>query len=399
MFEKSLYFLLIIVLVFATPSIILAQNNDNISSSVEDIYSSALEDYNQENYNSAAEKFKDLLARDNLNEDLEFNVLYYSTMTAIKRYQTTQAINYLERFNQARFQNANLNWKIGELFLNEEGQFGSADFEKAIDYLKQAEELGLNKVPFRRDLAFAYLENKNFETAEKIYKEIIKENETGADYFNLARIKEKQGMLEEAVNYYENARKINGEPTALYLNLGNLYQKLENYNSAIKIFKDGIEKRNKFTPLYIGLGESYINLGNYTEAEKALKKAVEINDNSYYGYHLLGDIEKEKGNHGQAFTYYEQSLKNNPDYVKTYLAQGQLHLEREEYQTAISKFSIAVEKNPNYAKSHYYLGRAFYQADMLEAAAAEFRKTLHINDRFPEAKDLLEKIEKELNNN
>ena len=81
------------------------------------------------------------------------------------------------------------------------------------------------------------------------------------------------------------------------------------------------------------------------------------------------------------------------------MGEGQLYLEREEYQNAISSFSTAVEKNPDYAESHYYLGRAYYKADMLEEAAEELRQTLHINDKFPEARDLLDKIEAELNNN
>ncbi|MGP3778685.1 tetratricopeptide repeat protein [Halanaerobium saccharolyticum] len=397
--KKIIAFLLVSLLIISTSSFILAQSTDEILEPAEDVFSSALEDYNQKNYNQAAEKLNNLLKRNDLTEELEFSALYYSTLTAVKRYQTNQAIKHLEAFNQAGFQDAELNWKIGELFLNKDGQFDSANFEKALVYLNKAEELGLDKLSFKRDLAYAYLENQDLKRSENIYNEIVKENAISSDYFNLARIKEKQEQLNQAVEYYETARDMDGQQSALYLNLGNLYQKLENYDSAVNVYKEGTDIRSEFAALYIGLGESYIRLENYSEAKKALEKAVEINENSYYGYHLLGDIEKENGNHNQAFNYYDQSLKNNPDYVKTYLAQGQLHLEREEYQNAIAKFSTAVEKNPDYAESHYYLGRAYYKADMLEAAAAEFRKTVHINDRFPEAEEMLKKIENELNSN
>ncbi len=397
MFKKMIYFSLIVFLIISSSSLILAQNTDLNQDSAEDVFSEALDDYNQKNYTSAAEKFNALLERNNLNEELEFSVLYYSTMTAIKRYQTTQAVNYLEQFNQAGFQDSNLNWKIGELFLNKDGQFDSANFETALDYLNEAEEMGLDKLAFKRDLAYAYLETQKLETAENIYNEIVNENATGSDYFNLARIKEKQEKLPKAIEYYESARDMGENRASLYLNLGNLYQKQDNYNSAVTTFKEGIENRNDFAALYIGLGESYLKLENYTEARKALTTAVEINENSYYGYYLLGNIEKERGSYSQAFKYYDESLKNNSDYVKAYLAEGQLYLEMEEYQNAISSFSTAVEKNTDYAASHYYLGRAYYKADMLEEAAEELRQTLHINDKFPEARDLLDKIEEELN--
>lgn len=399
MLKKLSYLILISLLIFSSSPIILAQNDQVVNKSAEELFSTALEEYNNQNYKSAAETLDNLLNRNDLNDDLKFNVLYYSTMTAIKRYQTTKAINLLEQFNQAGFQNATLNWRIGELFLNKDGQFGSANFDKALNYLREAESMGLEKIQFKRDLAYTHLESQNLEKAEKLYNEVINQNAVSSDYMNLARIKEKHNQLQEAVKYYESARDTAGNKSGLYLNLGNIYQKLDNHDSAVAIYEEGIEMRNNFAPLYIGLGESYIKLEEYLEAENALEKAVEINDNSYYGYYLLGNLEKQKGNNSQAFNYYDKSLKYNSNYVNAYIAKGQLYIEIEEYQNAISSLSLAVEKNPDYAESRYYLGKAYYNAGMLEAAAAEFRQTVHINDRFPEAKELLEKIENELSNN
>lgn len=397
--KKFLYFLLIISSILSISPFVLAQNSTSSNVPAEEIFSKALNNYNQKNYTLAAGKFDSLLKRINISEELEFGTLYYSTMTAVKRYKTNQAVKYLKKFNQAGFQNGNLSWKIGQLFLNKDGQFDSANFNKALIYLKKAENLGLDEPLFKRDLAYAYLENKNEKEAEEIYQNLIKKKPTSADYLNLARIKEKQGQLNKAVEYYEEGRNINGTQSALYLNLANLYQKLNDYDSAISIYAEGIEIQKEFAPLYIGLGESYLNLKKYSEAKKALEKAVEINRISYYGYYLLGNIEKERKNYNEALNYYQKSLENNSDYVKVYLAEGNLYLERGEYYQAIARFSLAVEKNPDYAASHYHLGQAYYQADMKEAAAAEFRKTLHINDQYPKARNLLDQIEADLKNN
>ncbi|MEC9490557.1 MAG: hypothetical protein UMU04_06380, partial [Halanaerobiales bacterium] len=123
MFKKTLFFSFALLLILSSSPLIMAQTTDTFEGPTKELFSAALNDYNQKNYSSAAEKFQSLLERNNLSEDLKFSVLYYSTMTAIKSYKTTQAINYLERFNQAGFQDSNLNWKIGELFLNEASQF------------------------------------------------------------------------------------------------------------------------------------------------------------------------------------------------------------------------------------------------------------------------------------
>ncbi|TDO78370.1 tetratricopeptide repeat protein [Halanaerobium saccharolyticum] len=400
MFKKIIYLIIIIFLLFSVSNFALAQEAKAVEEKTSaEIFSEALNDYNSENFALAQEKFNQLLETENLDEGLQFSVLYYSTMTAVNRYQTTKAIDSLERMNDLGFQSGNLNWQIAELFLNEKNQFDSANFEEALKYLEKAKSLGLNKLDFKRDLAYAYLENQELEKAENLYLEIIKNEASAADYLNLAKIKEKQGKLKQAVEYYESALELNGTQSSLYLNLGNLYQRLNNYNSAVSIFNQGIKTRKDFAPYYIGLGESYIELENYEKAQTALKKAVGINKNSYYGYYLLGNVEKIKGNLNQALNYYSQALKYNPDYVEAYLAEGKVHLEREEYYRAISRFSLAVDKNPNYAESRYYLGKAYYQADMLEAARAELRKALHINDRYQQARELLDRIEKELNIN
>lgn len=397
MFKKILFTTLILTILISMSFAAAAQEEVQKAKTPSEQFSEALNDYNQENYSLAAEKFNNLLEDENLDDDLKFSVLYYSTMTAVQRYQTAEAIKSLEEMNELGFQSANLNWKIGELFLNKNNQFDSADFEEALAYLKKAAELGLKERAFKRDLAYAYRENQELEKAENLYKEIIAENPSADDYLNLAKIKEIDNQLNEAVEYYESALELNGTQSSLYLNLANLYQKLENYNSAVSIFKQGIKNRDNFAPYYIGLGESYIKLNNYEEAKKALQKAVEINENSYYGYFLLANIAKEEKNYSEALNYYKESLKYNPDYVEAYLAEGRLYLEREEYYRAISRFSLAVEKNPDYADSHYYLAIAYYNADMLEAARAELRKTLHINDNYPNARDILDEIEKELN--
>lgn len=397
MIKKFGYLILVLSLLFSITGFALAQGVVvDSEKSPSEVFTEALNDYNQGNYALAEEKLNTLIENDKLDEGLEFSVLYYSTMTAVNRNQAAKAINYLERMNNLGYQSGKLNWEIGELYLNKENQFDSANFEDALKYLKIAEEEGIKELKFKRDLAYVYLENDNFNKAENLYLEIIKLDPTAADYLNLARIKEKEGSLNQAVEYYESALNLNGSQSSLYLNLGNLYQKVNNYNSAVSIYNQGIKMRDDFAPYYIGLGESYIKLENYDEAKSALEKAVEINSNSYYGYYLLGNLEKNKKNYNQALNYYGQSLKYNPNYVQVYLAEGQIHLAREENYRAISRFSLAVEKNPDFAESRYYLGLAYYRANMLEAARAELRKALHINDTYQEPRELLDKVEAEL---
>lgn len=360
-----------------------------------DLFTDGLNNYNQQNFSLAEESFQTLLEERELDEGLKFSVLYYSTMTAVRKNETKKAVSYLEKLNQLGFQSARLNWEIAELYLNKNNQFDSADFSQALEYLKKAEELGAESPQFKRDYAYAYLENQEIEKAEKLYNQI--KEKKAADYLYLARIKENKGQLQQAVKYYESALELNSKQSSLYLNLANLYQNLDKHDSAAAVYKQGLKFKKDFAPYYIGLGQSYLALENYLEAEKMLKKAVEINENSYLAYFLLGNLAKEAENDNQALNYYSQALKYNPKYVEAFLAEGRIHLERKENYRAISRFSLAVEENPEHAESHYYLAKAYYAAEMLEAARSEFRRTLHLNDGFKDARKLLDEIEKELN--
>ncbi|RQD75711.1 MAG: tetratricopeptide repeat protein [Halanaerobium sp. MSAO_Bac5] len=388
--RNILIFIFLISLIFSLN--LTLQADSDLSS--EELFSQALKNYNQGNFAQADKEFSQLLSDYDLDAGVEFSSLYYLIMTAVKENRTLAAINSLEKFEELGYQSAALNWQIGQLFLNKAGQFDSADFGRAIDFLEKAQAMGLKSPAFKRDLAYAYRENKQSEKAIELYEEIIKISPTAEDYLNLAKLYENNNNLDEAIKHYETALNREQVPPSIYLNLAKLYQSLGDYSSAVKIYELGIETNPNFTPYYIGIAENHLALNNYAKAEKELNNVLTINKNSYHAYYLLGLIAQERKEYQKALDYYADSLTYNPDYVRAYLAEGKVYLEQEEFAQAITSFAMAVEKNPDFFESRYYLGLAYYNADQMEAAREELRKALHINDRFQKARDLLDKIEK-----
>lgn len=386
----SYMFIIFLVISFSlsSSSAVTVNAEDNAA-----LFSEALNSYYNQDYQKAVEGFENLLNAQDLNEEMLIDSHYYAAMSSVELYDTTSALEHLQALEEVGYQNGRLYWNLGQLYLNKDRQFDSADFDTALKYLNIASDLGINSLSFKRDLAYAYRETEQIDKAESIYNEILAENPTAEDYLNIARIKEEKGELNKAVEFYESALMKDAEVPSIYLNLAQLYYRLEYYNSAVEIYKQGIEFQANFTPYYVGLGESYLALNNLNEAEKYLKEAVELNPRLYYSYYLIAQIYVERGNDNQALNYYAEALKNNPDYVKAFLGEGKVHLENGDYYKAISRFSLAVEKNPEYAESHYYLGLAYYRSDMKEAAAAEFRKAVHIDNTYSEAREMLEQIE------
>lgn len=174
MFKKLINITLILVLLISFAGPILAQEEAvEAEPTASEIFTEALNDYNQGNYALAEEKFNNLIENKKLDEGLKFSVLYYSTMTAVNRNQSVKAVNYLKRMNELGYQSGKLNWRVGELYLNKNNQFDSADFEEALKYLKTAEELGVQDIQFKRDLAYVYLENNDLNKAKELYQKIM----------------------------------------------------------------------------------------------------------------------------------------------------------------------------------------------------------------------------------
>jgi tetratricopeptide (TPR) repeat protein len=394
MIKKSRLLIILLILLIPltiTADAVLAVENNDLNPS--NLFSEAVNYYFEQDYSSAAELFAQLLEFDNLDAQLRTDALYYSALTAVNNYDTSTALNNLRELEEMNYQSGRLYWNIGELFLNKDGQFDSADLNRALEYFDKASELGFNQTAFKRDYAYVYRELGELDKAEAIYFEIIDSNPIPQDYINIAGIMQKKGDLNKAVEYYETALNSDISSGSIYLNLAELYHEMGQYNSAVDIYKQGIKMQPNFTPYHIGLAESYLALENYSQAENSLLKAVELNPKGYYSYYLLGLVNKERGEYNRAFNYLSESLKNNPDYVKAYLAEGQIHLDNGDYYKAISSFLMAVEKNEEYAESRYYLGLAYYRAEMYEAARAQLRKALHIADTYSEARELLDIIE------
>ncbi|RCW89303.1 tetratricopeptide repeat protein [Halanaerobium sp. DL-01] len=385
--KKLCIYLIILFFVFSFSAEAQNVNYNNFSGGVNLYY--------QGRYSEAEAIFSEILNDPSINHELKHDTLYYYTLTALDNNHTQLAIEQINTLKELGYENGRLYWKLGALFLNKDHQFDSASFDSALKNLQKASKLGVNSIPFKRDLAAAYTGLNEKEKAKKLYGEIISINPTVDDYLNLALLNKELGNLETAVKYYESALDIDSTRQTIYLNLGNLYQELNNYNAAVSIYKQGIKLQKNFTPFYVGLGESYIALEKYNEAENVLKQVIEINRHSYYSYFLLGMINRKLEDYDTALDYYDQAIKYNEDYVNAYLEQGKIYLNREEYYKAISKFSIAVGKNTKHAESHYYLALAYYGADMKEAAVAELKRTLHLNNKYPNARKLLNEIEKQ----
>ena len=156
-----------------------------------------------------------------------------------------------------------------------------ADAEKV---LRQAEEKNLGdpdreKVKFQ--LASVYERSKDFDRAESLFKELLKENPKNAMVLNYIgyMLADRGVRLQEALQYVQEALTV--EPN---------------------------------NPAYLdSLGWAFYKMNDLTNAEKYLLQAVGLTKNDPTMYDHLGDLYYKTGDYQKALDFWTKSLQNgNP---------------------------------------------------------------------------------------
>ena len=104
------------------------------------------------------------------------------------------------------------------------------------------------------------------------FEESIKELES-----NALKLESGEVSLEESIDLYEKALKIDKYAADAHYNRGLALCKLERYDEAIKDYTSAIELNPYYELAYYHRGLTYILLKKYVQAYKDMLKTVDIN--------------------------------------------------------------------------------------------------------------------------
>lgn len=128
--------------------------------------------------------------------------------------------------------------------------------------------------------ALKYLEEKQFQKAEEVLKELLKNNP-------------------EDVN--------------ILYNLGMCYTELNQIQQAIEMLNKCIELAPKHSNAYVALSFAYVKENNLPKAKEFLLKAIEIDPNNPYALKNLGGIWGKLGDNVKSLYFLKKSYDSNPD--------------------------------------------------------------------------------------
>ncbi|MFN3478807.1 MAG: tetratricopeptide repeat protein [Thermodesulfovibrionales bacterium] len=202
------------------------------------------------------------------------------------------------------------------------------EFNRSLDYIKQAERLATSKDDLRviyNRLSLIYSKKGDLDNAFFYFsKELSLSRELGnkkgeaAALSNIGGIYWKKGELDKALQYYEESLKIQTdekEKASTLNNIALIHSTKGDYEKAIKYLKDAIETGIRVGD-YHGAAIRMLNLGNiyretkdFSRAEEylqeGLKRILKIGDKYWEAtaYTYLGGLYRDKGDIQRARQY------------------------------------------------------------------------------------------------
>jgi tetratricopeptide (TPR) repeat protein len=181
-------------------------------------------------------------------------------------------------------------------------------------------------------------------SSASLWDHAIKINPSSRAYDNRARLFSDEKKPDKALEYYNEALKLNAIDKEAYTNRGNIY----------------------------------FNSGRYDVAYPDYKQALSIDTDYYPALDNLGALLAIRGNYDSALISFNHALRVKPDYVSAYRNRALVFMERKQYNEAINDFNKFLEYNPGDADIYNTIGVCYRLFGKYEEALTTINKALSI---------------------
>ena len=176
--------------------------------------------------------------------------------------------------------------------------------------------------------------------------------------FNLGIVELKRNNFKEAMNYFENALKMERREQFLE-SYASAAVKIDDLDLARKIFSEILEKNKKNSSALLGMAVIYEKNGKIEDAIKNLREALNYNsDNALLHYNLAVLYDKEN-QISEAMYEYEKAVSLAQNNYDVLLNSALFFRRQQKYDLAIRRLNQAREIEPNQVLPYKILAEIF----------------------------------------
>ncbi len=196
------------------------------------------------------------------------------------------------------------------------------------------------------------------------------------------RIREKRESVNQAVEKYKEALRIDSTFTQAWVGLAESYleivhrgwdrnlvwQRLANEASLKAVHYDSTQADG-----YLMLGQVYLAWGDFKKAEQSFKKALQINSNLDEAWIGLGQIYSQFGLYDASLKVLNKALSLKPDDIGVSLNYGMILVGIKKYKEGENVFRRILTIHPEEQYFHSFLALTQYYQDNISGAANEIQ--------------------------
>ncbi len=170
------------------------------------------------------------------------------------------------------------------------------------------------KINEKLNLAIESHKNKQFQLAEKLYKEILFFNEDHLEAnFQLGTLYSQLQNFKLAKPLLTKAHKLSPKSPNINLHIGNLFLSTGDPLGALNFFEKVIQVQPNFALAHFNKGITLYKQKKYQEALRSLERVIEIEPNNINALNVLGFILQEVGEFKKSLAYLKKSININPN--------------------------------------------------------------------------------------
>ncbi len=177
---------------------------------------------------------------------------------------------------------------------------------------------------------------------------------------NLGVIATREGQIDESIQRFQKALRLNPHHLAALDNLGNAYR---------------LQKR-------------------WDDARQALERALEVAPQDAEANYSLGMVFAQTGDNAKAYEYLQRALDTRPDYPEALNNLGILYLLTERRNEAVASFEQCIRVAPAFDQSYLNLARVYALEGSHDKARSVLLDLLKQHPNHPQAKQLLDQLNK-----
>jgi predicted O-linked N-acetylglucosamine transferase (SPINDLY family) len=233
--------------------------------------------------------------------------------------------------------------------------------------------------------ALAFFKRQEYEQAEALFIEILRQAPDYADALNLyGCLCDEMGALEKSVHLLQRATRANPAAYPYFYNLGNVLFKLDRLDEALASYHKALKLKPDYAQAYNNLGLALVRMAKLDEAKASFKKAIASLPNFADPYSNLALEMSKEGQTADAVHLLSTAAKLQPNAPKVWFSLGNALSAQQLPEDALHAFARAIEQEPENAMLYTNLGVQKMKLGLLSEAISDFRyaSTLDLTDEF-----------------